>query len=279
MSMNAVGLPQEQAGHLMSVPDVADACHGKAAFRQLRHQTKNALQRLLSIIDAAPELQGDERSTLRDSLQLRILVAADLSDALFGFQREPGDLTNRLERLCLGMVALVAENGARITVSVSVEGSCPARLHSFFVRLAHELVGNAVKHGMYQRTHGTIGVHLRSTASVTRLVVDDNGWGCGHSGFEPGEGLSIVQAMLRELDGTFAIARSTEQTVATVTIRHTEMEAGQAKADGTRVAGWHAGHTAKTGWTSATAPTPAMDPFATSRHNAPINRPQLRPRR
>ena len=193
---------------------------GDENFRQLRHQTKNTLQRLLSIIGTAPELRGAGKAALRDSLQRRIVIAADLSDALFGFQSEPGDLRDRLQRLCLGIVEIMAEEGACIAVGVSVEGPCPPDLHDSVVRVAHELVCNAVKHGMYQRVLGTIEVELRSTNSATKLVVSDDGWGCGRSGSTIGEGLSLVRLLLHPNDGSFTIARCGEHTVATAAIPH-----------------------------------------------------------
>ena len=229
MSMQAFAPPTEAGRRFQSGPCPADpfpACGND--LRQLRHQTRNALQRLLCIIGSAPELGGQDKAALRDSLQRRIVVAAELSDALFGFRGEPGDLPERLRGLCVGAVELMADDGACIAVSFSSAGSCPPDLHETVVRLAHELVCNAVRHGMYRRAAGAVDVQLRSTETATTLAVIDDGWGCSLSGAERGEGLSMVGLLLQAHDGGFAIERRGGDTVASATIRHTR-QAGERK--------------------------------------------------
>ena len=186
-------------------------------FRQLRHLTKNALQRILSIIESQP---GDDYRARRmsDDLQRRILVAAAVSDALFGMTREPGTLQDRLTELSRGLVALLAEDAAAIKVIVTVQCSPGLEESDLILRVAHELVGNAVKHGMHERLLGKVQIDVREEAEWIVLAVVDDGWGCTKSDQIRGEGLAIVDSLLQRAGGTHHLRRNGDRTVATARI-------------------------------------------------------------
>lgn len=185
-------------------------------FRQLRHLTKNTLQRLMAIIACAPELNGDDGVAVGERLQQRIMASAQLSNALFGLTREPGTLHDRLLALSGGLVDLLAEDGASIRVSVTVRCSLPSEYDDLIVRLAHELVGNAVKHGMYQRLAGTIDLDVHEEGGRPVLAVIDDGWGCLPTAQTKGEGLSIVTLLLRPVGGTCSLRHEGGRTIAMV---------------------------------------------------------------
>ncbi len=187
-------------------------------FRQLRHLTKNALQRILAIISEAPELDGIQAGrSLGEDLQRRILAAAKLSDALFGLVNQPGRLRDRLLEMSGGLIDLLADDAA--TIKVTVTGHCsPSAGHDdLLVRVAHELVGNAIKHGMHQRLLGEIQIDLLEDAGGITLTVADDGWGPARENVS-GQGLSIVDALLRVVDGSYGLRRVGRRTVAEVGI-------------------------------------------------------------
>ncbi len=183
-----------------------DAGEGGAAdrlsLRQLRHLTANALQQLLNEVAQ----QGELRSTragrrLCEDIERRILLSAALANALFGMTREPGPFPVRLRSLGETVIGLLGDPDQMLSLDVAVEGRCPAVLEEVVLRVAHELLGNAVKHGMYMRLVGRIRVSLASGPRGTRLVVADDGWGsCQRPGH--GQGLGLVRALIAPFGGT-----------------------------------------------------------------------------
>lgn len=185
-------------------------------FRQLRHHTKNVLQQLLLQIAQAQELSATVRSRrLLADLQHRILLSAAISDALFGLTRSPASLSDRLRTLTESTIRLFADGTQVIRSEVTVAGACPAPLRPLVLRVAHEFVGNAVKHGMCSRVVGTIAVRLATDlAGGTALVVTYDGWGFADSPVA-GEGLSIARELAAAAGGTVSLRR-TQVTAATL---------------------------------------------------------------
>lgn len=131
----------------------------QADFRQLRHQTKNALTRILAQVSACLPAQGPAQRVAAD-LERRILLTAEISDALFGLTRAPAKLEQRLFSLCSSVIELYADPDQELTLRCSVQHTVRPALDTVILRVAHELVGNAVKHGMHMRLLGRIEVRL-----------------------------------------------------------------------------------------------------------------------
>ena len=186
-------------------------------MRQLRHQTKNALQRIIAQVAATNLRSTPEGASLADELERRICLSARVSDALFGLTASPGRLQDRLAALCDATVKLLADPEQTIAVQVEVAGSCPAALDAPLVKIAHEMVANAVKHGMHMRLVGRIVVRVRSRMNgTTVLTVSDDGWGLGGDG--AGEGLPIMRCLAEREGGRVEIARADGWTVVTLTL-------------------------------------------------------------
>ena len=174
----------------------------RLSLRQLRHLTANALQQLLNEVAQ----QGELRSTragrrLCEDIERRILLSAAIANALFGMTREPGPFPVRLRGLGEVVVGLLGDPDQVLSVDVALEGRCPAVLEEVVLRVAHELLGNAVKHGMYMRLVGRIRVDVASGPRGTWLVVADDGWGgCQRPGH--GQGLGLVRALIAPFGGT-----------------------------------------------------------------------------
>ncbi len=187
------------------------------AMRQLRHQTKNALQRIIAQVAESGLRATPAGAKLADEVEQRICLSARVSDALFGLTACPGPLPDRLGALCNAAVKLLADPDQTIAVDVVVSGSCPQSLEATVVKIAHEMVVNAVKHGMHMRLVGRIVVRLRRHGDgSTVLRVSDDGWGLGPDG--SGEGLPIMRCLAEREGGHVGIARVDGWTVASLSL-------------------------------------------------------------
>jgi two-component sensor histidine kinase len=199
-------------------------------FRQLRHQTKNALQRLIVQINQQPTLQTASSSrALADDLERRICLSVSISDALFGLARMPAPLDERLRALGEAMVQLLAKPEQVIQLSVHCEGACPDHLADAVLRIAHEMISNAIKHGMEAVQTGAIMVTLTSPpGGPTTLVVRDDGWGpvLDHP---IGEGHAIMSDLAEALHGQIALSRRGPWTEASATFPPDETATSQAE--------------------------------------------------
>ena len=190
------------------------------ALRQLRHQTKNALQRILCQIAEAQELQRTPQGKrLVSELERRVRLSSVVSDALFGVVSEPGPLLDRLRALGDAVVELMGDPDQLLRIEVAVQCSVPERLHDTLLRIAHEFVGNAVKHGMHARSVGTITVRVDQVMhGAVRLQVLDDGWGpCCTA--QPGEGSRIAAILALGHGGRTGLARRNGLTVAEAVLR------------------------------------------------------------
>jgi two-component sensor histidine kinase len=193
-----------------------DAPEGGCDLRQLRHHTKNVLQQILLQIAEAQDLGAAVSSHwLLADLQRRIRLSAKISDALFGLTRSPVAMSERLRTLSESMVHMLAGGTQMIRLDVTVTGECPQALQEPVLRVAHEFVGNAVKHGMRARVVASIAVHLATGIDgSSALIVTDDGWGF-ESSQHAGDGLKIAEDLAASAGGTVSLRR-TDVTVATL---------------------------------------------------------------
>lgn len=180
-------------------------------FRQLRHQTKNALTSILAQVSAGLTSPEACRRTAAD-VERRILLTAQISDALFGLTRAPGPFAHRLGSLCDGVVGLASETDQYVTVSCCVSAEPPVPMAETVLRVAHEFVGNAVKHGMHMRLLGRIEVSVETVDAGLMLTVVDDGWGCGITPLA-GEGLSVAHALANAIGGKVSLRRVGDRTI------------------------------------------------------------------
>ena len=206
-------------GFLPMAQDDTGPMGGELDLRQLRHHTKNTLQRILGLIAAAPGLdQTPAGEKIIRELEHRICLSASISDALFGLTETPGAMAERLRQLAGAMVDLMRDPDQIIRIGVSVRGQCPAPLREAVIRGAHELIGNAIKHGMKSRDTGRIAVRLVSTDEVTVLTVIDNGWGFSVTPRD-GEGLALARDFACRHGGRLHL-NGADGTMATMELPH-----------------------------------------------------------
>ena len=194
---------------------------GPAAFRQLRHQTKNALQRILCLVHGAAELaETAAGQALIEDLQQRIRLTAAISDALFGLTVAPAELAVRLRRLAGDMLQQLAAPEQRIALDVRVEGgSGPAWLDDAVLRVAHEMLGEAIMQGLRGRERGTVAVVLSVLADRTRLRVSDDGPARRRQDGDD-DGLALMRDLVRAQGGRVWLGRELGLRVATLELPH-----------------------------------------------------------
>jgi two-component sensor histidine kinase len=186
----------------------------------LRHHTKNALQRILAEVSKVRGLQ-ETREGQRVLLELerRVMLSAALSNALFGLTHAPGGMEDRLRSVCEATVELMGDADQILRLEVAVEGDCPAELRGTVLRAAHEMVGNAVKHGMHARLLGTIRIRLASDGAWTRLSVEDDGWGYAGAR-DGGDGVGLLRTLAALHGGTTTLHRIQDGTRAEMDLPH-----------------------------------------------------------
>lgn len=201
-------------GHLA---DRRPPAAGASELRQLRHHTKNALQRILAQVLEAPGLLDNARSQcLARDIERRIKLSAAISDALFGLTRAPGPFAARLQTLCRSVVDLYADPAQIIRLDVTLEAACPPGNESLLLRIVHELVGNAVKHGMHMRLIGRITVRLAEDLDGWAVLsVANDGWRLDDK-VSMGDGLDLVDELAAALGGTM---RLRAEPITTVEVR------------------------------------------------------------
>lgn len=187
------------------------------AFRLLRHHTNNALQQIIVQCEQAALRRTVAGAALADDVQSRIALAARISDALFGLTPELAPVENRLHSLVDATIGLLSDGTQTIRSEIEVIGRCPEPLIPVVLQVVHEMVGNAVLHGMHMRLLGKIIVSLRISADkALNLQVCDDGWGPGTA--EAGEGRSIIARLVRLRGGSVSLERKAGWTLAMMSI-------------------------------------------------------------
>jgi two-component sensor histidine kinase len=188
-------------------------------LRQLRHHTKNALQRIIGLITEIPGLcDTPAGEQIARELEHRIRLSATISNALFGLTEAPGSMADRLRQLAGAVVDMMRAADQVVRVGVSVRGCCPPALQEAVIRGANELLGNAVKHGLKNRPTGRILVRLVTEGATTTLSVIDNGWGFGGAPGH-GEGLALARGFAERHGGTLRLENA-DGTVAVLELPH-----------------------------------------------------------
>ena len=188
-------------------------------LRQLRHHTKNTLQRILGLIAEAPGLSDTPAGEkIARELEHRINLSATISNALFGLTNAPGSMVERLRQLAGAVVDMMRDADQVIRVGRLGARVLPGRVAGSITRSAHELLGNAMKHGMKGRPSGRIAVRVVSEQDKTTLTVLDNGW--GFKGVpRSGEGLALARSFAARHDGSLMMDGE-DGMVATLVLRH-----------------------------------------------------------
>ena len=187
------------------------------ASRQLRRITLGTLQLLQHRATSQPGARSGQ--SLAAGLRQDTRLIAAISDVLLGQAARPEPLERSLPRLCEGVVALLSDAGQAITLYVRVGAPCPNALRDTVLRVAHELVSNAVRHGMHGQASGRIEVRLSAGSDGTALSVLDDGRGCA-AGTGLDESLSLAASFAGLHGGDIRLRRRNGLTIASLELPH-----------------------------------------------------------
>jgi hypothetical protein len=81
-----------------------------------------------------------------------------------------------------------------VQLELGFEGSCPETHEKTVLRVADELLSNAMEHGFYCRERGHVFVHVVSRAGVgVQVSVSDDGWGFDSGPIIDGNGFHLLR--------------------------------------------------------------------------------------
>uniref|UniRef100_UPI00190F3834 ATP-binding protein n=1 Tax=Roseomonas sp. 18066 TaxID=2681412 RepID=UPI00190F3834 len=185
------------------------------SLRQLRHHSGNTWQRLLcEVWIMAEEANTPEAHSLAEAVERRLSATVAVADALFGLTRRPGRMQDRLEVLARQAIAAQAYAHQVIGLDVAVQGACPTALQQTVLRIAQEMVCNAVKHGLHARARGHVAVTLIALPGrPLQLEVGDDGWGPPPQEAR-GEGMALMRELAAQRGGRVSLRREGGLTLA-----------------------------------------------------------------
>jgi len=181
-------------------PDTADPRREASDWqeRELNHRVANSLQLAIDFLCFQQQRAGDAatREVFEEAMSRlaavgqvhRHLAADDAAEAV--------ELSAFLRGLC-GGVGL--STGLACELNAEPVG-VPARIAQYVGLLVNECAINARKHG-YGRDGGVLRIDCAAHAGRLRIVVSDEGRGLRAAGGGDGLGLSIIGAIVRELNG------------------------------------------------------------------------------
>jgi two-component sensor histidine kinase len=169
------------------------------------HRLKNNIQMILSMLMTAQRHTASEeaRSTLQTvvlKLEAAVQVQRMLEEAR---ENTPMQADNFLRQLCR---AIQQASPQRFALAIDADLSeLDAGVLPSLGLIVNELLTNAIKHGI-AHDRGLVRVALKSQGPQLELRVEDNGPGfMGQPGDTSGRGLGLVQALARQLNGSFHV--------------------------------------------------------------------------
>jgi two-component sensor histidine kinase len=139
-----------------------------------------------------------------------------------GPSRSPSVQKVPFERLLLQHCERIIANSCCqdliVQLELHFEGTCPVSFEKTVLRVAEELLSNAMEHGFYMRERGHVFVHVVSRATVgVQVCVSDDGWGFDGGPIIDGNGFQLLR-QIGDLRFSAATAPSIAKTEITVVI-------------------------------------------------------------
>ncbi len=124
---------------------------------------------------------------------------------------------SRLQAACAAVLAGTADLEQQINLRCTVTGAVRAAAQDLLVRVAVEMVENAVEIGMHMRLLGSIAVTVSERRGGIGLEVADDGWARGLAAC-PNDWRcpSCIEAVRR--GGAFSLERREDRTIARLTL-------------------------------------------------------------
>jgi hypothetical protein len=180
-------------------PARADASLGSASIYQSeRSHSEGRSQRLTMTRHGGRNVIGIWQSVLdsgataaANPLILRSTIIQDRS-------RWSSQPKRPFEELLLAHCERIVSSGRSqeliVQLELKFEGICPATHEKTVLRVADELLSNAMEHGYYARQRGHVFVHVISRAGVgVQASVSDDGWGFDSGPIIDGNGFHLLR--------------------------------------------------------------------------------------
>jgi two-component sensor histidine kinase len=147
---------------------------------------------------------------------LRSTVIRDRSQG----SSQPG---HPFEELLLGHCERMVAGGRSpeliVRLELKFEGICPAAQEKTVLRVADELLSNAMEHGYHARQRGLVLVHVISRGGVgVQVSVSDDGWGFDSGPIIDGNGFHLLRQIGDLYIGAAAAAPFVAKNTVTVVI-------------------------------------------------------------
>jgi hypothetical protein len=143
------------------------------------------------MIDIWQSAVGGEATAAATPLRLR-------STVIRGRSQDSRSPAGPFERLLLEHCERILSSGRSqpliVQLELRFEGSCPETHEKTVLRVADELLSNAMEHGFYCRERGHVFVHVVSRAGVgIQVSVSDDGWGFDSGQIIDGNGFHLLR--------------------------------------------------------------------------------------
>jgi NO-binding membrane sensor protein with MHYT domain/two-component sensor histidine kinase len=171
-------------------------------LREVHHRVKNNLQMIQALVRMTANRAPDNSQTFFGDITRRIWAIGQVHNQVYG-SPELGEinLAEYLSRLTDNVATGFAPDLSRIQVrqdfaplTVDLDTALPVGL------LVVELLTNAFKHAFADGRAGEIALRLTTQNDVATLVVRDNGVGLPPQPAGASMGLSLVQALVHQID-------------------------------------------------------------------------------
>ena len=182
--------------------------HQRLLLRELNHRVKNNMQMLHVLLNSSLRATNslEARSILEDASR-RVGAMAAAQQVLYGTTSATSFQADEfLQSVCQTAQQTFAKN---VTIKVeTAEGNLGNDVAAPLALILNELMTNAVKHGLKGKA-GEIRVGLEKNGETFMLYVDDDGPGFDlETARRRSSGLSLVQALARQLKGRMEVTRS-----------------------------------------------------------------------
>lgn len=179
----------------------------KRLLRELQHRAKNSFSMISSMISlAACTEKRDSPKAVLDDLGRRVRSVAELYSLLYS----SGSCTEvRLDEYCRRIALPIIELSDGVALETELDGlSVQASDAAPIGLVLTELMTNAIKYGFPDGRKGTVAVSLKASERGVMLEVRDDGIGLPADFAREtaaGMGLNLVDALSKQLRGSFAL--------------------------------------------------------------------------
>lgn len=174
-------------------------------LREVHHRIKNNMVSMKSLLGLQAERSrsGSAKAALK-AAENRLASMMVLYDKLYR-----GDSISNIsirDYLSSLIDQIVATSPTQITINKVIDDvMIPVNTASSLGIIINELISNAVKYAFAGTDRNQIDIILEKTESTATLMVRDNGQGFDTSQVHKGFGLELVESLVGQIDGRFAI--------------------------------------------------------------------------